>query len=118
MKDINAATKEELAQVPLISPARADSIIEWRYTHGRISDMAELMSIPGIGERTLQRITKFFSASAEQDDQEDQGQEATEDQAESHEAHDEHEAQEDEAQDGDEAHDGNVNGHHDPDEAA
>jgi competence ComEA-like helix-hairpin-helix protein len=63
LKDINDATAEELAKVPLITPARAETIISWRDNHGPIADMAELQEIPGIGQKTVEKMTQYFSTS-------------------------------------------------------
>jgi competence ComEA-like helix-hairpin-helix protein len=65
-KDFNSATKEELVEVPTISPTKAASILDWRESHGPVSDMTELNEIPGVGPKTVQRIAEHFTASGTQ----------------------------------------------------
>jgi competence ComEA-like helix-hairpin-helix protein len=65
MKDFNTATQAELEQVPLISPTRAATIVNWRESHGPIHDMAKLTEIPGIGDRMVQRMAQFFTIGSE-----------------------------------------------------
>ena len=60
-KDINEATAEELAQVPLITPKRAENIVEWRKQHGHVDDLAELKEVPGVGQKTVEKMTEFFT---------------------------------------------------------
>jgi competence ComEA-like helix-hairpin-helix protein len=68
--DINTATAEEIAQVRLITPKRAEQIVDWRdNTHGPISDLNELEQLPGIGHRTVENMAEMFSASGTQEDE-------------------------------------------------
>lgn len=68
--DINTATAEELAQVRLITPKRAEQIVDWRdHSHGPISDMSQLEELPGIGHRTVEKMAEMFSASGTQEDE-------------------------------------------------
>src|ERR1044072_1007482 len=72
MRDINTATKQELVEVPSISPTRAQTILDWREGHGPVKDMSELTQIPGFGERTVQRISEHFTVSGTQQPNEDE----------------------------------------------
>ena len=132
MKDINTATAEELAQVPLITPKRAEQIVDWRdNSHGPIANLAELEQLPGIGHRTVEKMAEMFSASGTQQD-EDPGEGAPggpteEDEAEGEEDDDENgdegeeegegEAEEEGDEDGEEE-DGDEDGDPDDDKAA
>ena len=71
MKDINTATQDDLVEVPSISPTKAATILDWRKEHGPINDLDNLTEVPGIGEKTVQRISEHFSAgSGTQSDEE------------------------------------------------
>lgn len=52
--DLNAATSEELQELPRVGPATAEKIIEYREQNGRFSTVDQLLEVPGIGERTLE----------------------------------------------------------------
>lgn len=52
--DLNAATSEELQELPRVGPATAEKIIEYRERNGRFSTVDQLLEVPGIGERTLE----------------------------------------------------------------
>ena len=65
MKDINTATQDDLVEVPSISPTKAATILDWRKEHGPINDLDNLTEVPGIGEKTVQRISEHFTAGSE-----------------------------------------------------
>jgi competence ComEA-like helix-hairpin-helix protein len=60
MKDINAATRDDLAKVPQMSSARAETIIHYRDSHGPFTDMAELAEVPGIGQTMAAQMNEYF----------------------------------------------------------
>lgn len=55
--DINTASAEQLASaLPGIGPAKADAIVEWREANGPFETLEQLMDVPGIGPKTLERL--------------------------------------------------------------
>ena len=57
--NINTATEEELQLIPDIGPATAKLIIEYRNEYGTIVSFDELLSINGIGEKTVEKLKNF-----------------------------------------------------------
>lgn len=58
--DINSAGWTELAQLPEIGEALANRIIETREREGPYTSLADLDRVPGIGEKTLDRIRPYL----------------------------------------------------------
>jgi competence protein ComEA len=54
--DLNWADSATLVSLPTIGPARAVQILRWREGRGRFESVEELLEIPGIGPRTLERL--------------------------------------------------------------
>lgn len=54
--DLNAATQEQLESIKGIGPVTAAGIIEYRTGAGRFSSVDELLAVPGIGAKTLEKI--------------------------------------------------------------
>ena len=57
----NTATQEDLELLPGIGPELASRIVHHRESHGPYSSPSDLLSVPGIGERVLARITPYLS---------------------------------------------------------
>ncbi len=56
---INTATSEELQLIPKIGPATAALIIDYRNEQGTILSFEELLSISGIGEKTVEILKEY-----------------------------------------------------------
>jgi competence protein ComEA len=49
--DLNAATLEQLEDLPGVGPVLAQKILDWRTAHGRFSTIDELREVGGIGDK-------------------------------------------------------------------
>ena len=58
--NLNAATIEELADVPGLNQDLAAKIIELRDENGEYIDMEELLDIPGIDSKLLRQLKKYL----------------------------------------------------------
>lgn len=54
--DLNLATPAELERLPGIGPALAARVVAERIRRGRFRSVDDLLAVPGIGPRTLERI--------------------------------------------------------------
>ena len=63
--DINAATAEELNEVPGIGPVMAARIIEFRTEHGPFKRVDDLLDVSGIGVRSLERLRPYLTVKSE-----------------------------------------------------
>ena len=59
--DINTAQLEELISLPGIGNKTAKSIMDFRSHHGRINNANELIEVKGIGEAKLNKIRKYLT---------------------------------------------------------
>lgn len=57
--DINKATKQELESLPGVSPIMAARIIFYRNRHGKIRDLSELETLPGLEDK-YEIISRFM----------------------------------------------------------
>ena len=58
--DINQATREQLISLPGIGEKTADLIIDYRGSQGPIKDLAELTDIKGITQTKLERLKEYL----------------------------------------------------------
>ncbi len=57
--DPNTASVEDLDRLPGIGPVLARRIVEYRARHGLFRSADELLGVPGIGARLLERLRPF-----------------------------------------------------------
>lgn len=57
--NLNTADSEALQYIPGIGPGKADEIIRVREELGGFKMMADLLAVPGIGEKTLINVKKY-----------------------------------------------------------
>lgn len=60
--DLNRATAAELDELPGIGPVLAARIVEHRSRHGRFRRVDELLAVPGIGPKLLERLRPRVAA--------------------------------------------------------
>jgi len=60
---LNAATVEQLDELPGVGPVLAQRIIQWRTSHHGFSDVHELQEVPGIGPSKFARMRSQVSVS-------------------------------------------------------
>jgi len=58
--NINAATSEELQQVPGIGPATAEKILQMRKSYGAFKSVDDLLAIRGLGPKRLEKMRKYL----------------------------------------------------------
>lgn len=59
--DLNAASAEELETLPGVGPVLAARIVSHRDEHGPFAVAGDLRAVPGIGERTFQRLAPLVT---------------------------------------------------------
>lgn len=63
--DLNAASRDELAEVPGIGASTADAIISYRKQQGGFKKVDELEAVSGIGKQTLEGVRSRFKVAAQ-----------------------------------------------------
>jgi competence protein ComEA len=59
--NVNTATAADLETLPRVGPAMAQRIIDWRTTNGPFQSADDLLSVPGIGDKTLDGFREQIS---------------------------------------------------------
>ncbi len=59
--NINTATKEELASLPLIGEVMADRIINYRKVNGKFKDKSQIQNVNGIGKSKYEKIKDIIT---------------------------------------------------------
>lgn len=59
--NLNTATQEQLMTLPGVGEVTAQHILEYRAQHGKFTDVAQLLDIPRIGPKTLEKISPHIS---------------------------------------------------------
>ena len=62
--DLNRAGVEQLVAVPGIGQVMAQRIIDFREEHGPFQRIEDLMKVKGIGEKSFQKLRRYFKVSA------------------------------------------------------
>ncbi len=58
---VNRAAVEDLERIPGLGPTLAQRIVAYRRTRGEITHLDQLLEIPGIKEKSLQKIRKYLT---------------------------------------------------------
>lgn len=59
--NVNKATLEELMQLPGIGEIKASEIIKFRQQRGTLNKLDDLLQVPGIGPKTLEKIKDMIT---------------------------------------------------------
>ena len=59
--NLNAATSEELQQVPGIEPVTAEKILQMRKSYGPFKCVDDLLAIRGLGPKRLEKMRKYLT---------------------------------------------------------
>ena len=62
--NLNTGDRAELQQVPGIGPGMAERILGHRQAHGPFASVEELQSVPGVGDKTLDKLRPFLTVHA------------------------------------------------------
>ncbi len=62
--DLNTGDRAELQQVPGIGPGMAERIVGHRQAHGPFRSVEELQGVPGVGDKTLDKLRPFLTVHA------------------------------------------------------
>ena len=60
--NLNSATKEELALLPMVGAVKAARIVAWREKNGGFKRPADLRKVKGFGYKMLKRLEPYISA--------------------------------------------------------
>lgn len=58
---LNTATLEQLMTLPGIGPVSAQKILDYRAAHGKFTDLSQLLEVPKIGPKTLDRLKPYLT---------------------------------------------------------
>ncbi|MDC7717118.1 ComEA family DNA-binding protein [Vogesella sp. DC21W] len=61
--NINTATQQELETLKGIGPVKAKAIIDYRAKNGPFKSQADLVNVPGIGEKTVEKLKADLAVS-------------------------------------------------------
>lgn len=58
--NLNTATLDALQTLPGVGPSTAQKILDYRNTHGKFTDLAELLNVPGIGQKKYEKLAPYI----------------------------------------------------------
>ena len=58
--NINTATAEQVAQLPGVSPKKAQGLIDYRTKNGNFKNFEDLQKIPGIQQKKINKLKDFI----------------------------------------------------------
>lgn len=61
--NVNLASQEELERLPGIGPIKAKAIVDFREKNGPFKSVEDLVRVPGIGEKTLEKLLPCITVS-------------------------------------------------------
>jgi competence protein ComEA len=61
--DLDRADVTEITRLPRVGPSLAERIVAWRTEHGLFGSLARLDSVPGVGPRLLEAVSRFVTFS-------------------------------------------------------
>jgi len=61
--NVNTATQQELETLKGIGPVKAKAIIDYRSKNGPFKSQADLVNVPGIGEKTVEKLKADLAVS-------------------------------------------------------
>lgn len=59
--NINSADGDELERLPAIGEKTAQAILAYRAENGAFQETADIMDVPGIGEKTFEKIKDYIT---------------------------------------------------------
>ncbi|SDH04169.1 competence protein ComEA helix-hairpin-helix repeat region [Alteribacillus persepolensis] len=59
--NINKASKDDLTEIPYVSPVTAEFIVSYRKEHGPFRSKRELTRVNGVGKHTYKKIKKYIT---------------------------------------------------------
>jgi len=59
--NLNKASASELELLPGLGPQLSRRIVQYRETRGKFRKIEDLLQVPGIGRRTLERIREYIT---------------------------------------------------------
>ncbi len=57
--DLNSATLDQIKAIPQMGNKRAQTIFDWRATHGKFAKIDDLDKVPGIGRAFVEMVRMY-----------------------------------------------------------
>lgn len=59
--DLNTATRSDFTRLPGIGETKAQAILDWREAYGPFRAVEDLLSVEGIGEKTVETLRPYIT---------------------------------------------------------